>query len=417
MHYIGAMRVLLPLLLLAPQLEAAALNPQGSAPNPTQNPTAGARAVLESLKGEVRRVPLAELKLSDPRQAGAHFLRFEGLTAQKELDEEVSDLARLVLINGDEVRAAIRGGDGELLRLAVLRDTEVHFSIETLRSLVFPERLSAASIEVAPAEEGDRLYRLRGGGLDRVDGLVNGFSAEGVQFESNLGERTYAWREVAALFVEVFEEPSAATAESGSGTPVFLELHGGTRLRGQLRSLDARGVTLDMPGDPGLKLPLEALAEVAVDDAAYRFLSMMSPDDSGPSSPYGDDLGMLWSHRMDRDFQGAPLRSGGRIWPRGIWVHAPSRLTWKLDGAWRELRSLAGLDDAVAGSERASVIFRVFVDGEQRYASSVVRGGDGPVALPVISLVGAEELVLEVDQATDFHVRDRAIWIRPFLVR
>lgn len=410
MHYIGAMRVLLPLLLLSATIQPV------SAQGRNQNPDA--RAVFENLKGEVRRVPLADLHLTDPRKVGAHFLRFEGLAAPEPLGVADADLALLVLINGDQVRGAVRGGDGDLVQLELLKGTAVHFSIESMRSLSFPARLQAAGIEVAPAEDGDRLYRRRGGGIDRVDGLVNGFNAEGVQFESSLGERTYAWREVAALFVEVFEEegaPAAGTDEAG--TAVFVELHGGTRLRGRLRTLDARGATLDMPGNNGLHLPLQALVEVTTLDPSYRFLSTLTPDSAGPSSPYGDDLGMVWGHRMDRDFEGAPLRSGGRLWPRGIWVHAPSRLTWKLDGSWKELRSLAGLDDAVATSERASVIFRVFVDGEQRYASALVRGGDAPAALPVISLAGAKELVLEVDEATDFHVRDRAIWLRPLLVR
>ncbi len=68
-------------------------------------------------------------------------------------------------------------------------------------------------------------------------------------------------------------------------------------------------------------------------------------------------------------------------------------------------------------SVHGSVVFRVLVDGEERWSSAIVRGGDTPLELPPIDLEGAHELALEVDMAEDHYVADRADWLRPLLVR
>ncbi|MEE8469559.1 MAG: NPCBM/NEW2 domain-containing protein, partial [Planctomycetota bacterium] len=99
-------------------------------------------------------------------------------------------------------------------------------------------------------------------------------------------------------------------------------------------------------------------------------------------------------------------------------VHAPSRITWRLDGAWKELRGWVALDDSALENQfHGSAIFRVHVDGEVLWESPVVRGGDTPLAIPAIDLTQASELVLEVDAATEAFVSDRANWLRPILVR
>ena len=64
-----------------------------------------------------------------------------------------------------------------------------------------------------------------------------------------------------------------------------------------------------------------------------------------------------------------------------------------------------------------TVRFRVHVDGEMRWESPVVSAGDPPLRPPAISLVGARELVLEVDPTEDLFVADRADWLRPLLVK
>ena len=115
---------------------------------------------------------------------------------------------------------------------------------------------------------------------------------------------------------------------------------------------------------------------------------------------------------------GDPLRAGGRVWSRGIGVHAPSRLTFELDGTFRELRCAIAIDENRTRSQLrlGSVEFRILVDGEERFTSSVVRGGEAPIDIAV-PLDGGRQLVLEVGESGDAHIFDRADWLRPILIR
>ena len=109
----------------------------------------------------------------------------------------------------------------------------------------------------------------------------------------------------------------------------------------------------------------------------------------------------------------------GLIWRRGIGMHAPARVVWALDGEYRRLRGQAGIDDSALWNPedaRGAVIFRVLLDGEKAWESSILRGGDGVIRIPTIELGTAKELALEADMAGDFR-GDRANWLRMVLIR
>ena len=100
-------------------------------------------------------------------------------------------------------------------------------------------------------------------------------------------------------------------------------------------------------------------------------------------------------------------------------MHAPTRVTFELDGTWTSLRGSVGIDDSVLLNPswaRGEVRFRVLGDGRSLWESRVLRGGDLPLALPTLSLKGVERLVLEVDAVGDF-AGDRADWLGMVLVR
>jgi hypothetical protein len=127
---------------------------------------------------------------------------------------------------------------------------------------------------------------------------------------------------------------------------------------------------------------------------------------------------MSWPVRRDRSTTGGPLRAGGRVWSRGLGVHAPSRVEYSLGGSWRGLRGSVAVDDEVVHlPARGSVRFRIHGDGELLWESAVLRGGDPPVAFPELDLAGVQTLLLEVDMAEELHAGDRADWLRLILVR
>ena len=81
-------------------------------------------------------------------------------------------------------------------------------------------------------------------------------------------------------------------------------------------------------------------------------------------------------------------------------------------GAGGEGRSVSrlhvGIDDST--SSRGSVIFRVLVDGHERFASPILRGGDAPVPVSV-DVRGAKKLELFVDYADRADVLDHVDWL------
>ena len=73
-----------------------------------------------------------------------------------------------------------------------------------------------------------------------------------------------------------------------------------------------------------------------------------------------------------------------------------------------------GIDDSTGGC--GSVVFRVLVDGRQRWASGPVRGGARPVPVS-IDLAGGKRLDLVVDYGERGDELDHADWLNARVVK
>jgi hypothetical protein len=73
-----------------------------------------------------------------------------------------------------------------------------------------------------------------------------------------------------------------------------------------------------------------------------------------------------------------------------------------------------GIDDSADG--QGSVQFRVLVDGKEKFASPIVRGGDAPLPISV-DIADAQKLELVVDYADRGDVLDHADWLNARLVQ
>jgi len=373
--------------------------------------------VFEDAEGGLRRQPLAGLALDSWDETDAVLVRFEGHAPA--FDERAPEaVADLWLRNGDHVRGLLVRGQGDLLLLELLGGVRMTLSIDHLDHIVVPGRVGAGGLDEGLGREraGDTLLQATGGGYDRHDGAVEEFVAEGVRFDGPLGLRVHSWGEVVALYVEPFGEMPPELAD-GPGV-VAVDLYDGSRLRGRIEGMSEDSCRLRVPSGELLELSLKTISEIAVADGRLAFLSELELSSAEEGSPFGDELGMSWPHRIDRSVSGGALISAGRHYTRGLGVHAPSRLSWELDGSWSSLRGACALSDEVLRLPvRGSVVFRVHVDGEERWVSPPLSGGDAVVELPSIDLAGARELSLEVDMGGDFFAGDRANWLRMLLLR
>jgi hypothetical protein len=396
---------------------------------PSQDTASTGKLLLESASGERAERALSGLSIRDLRELPAALVGFEGFPAPEPLG---SDAVELSLVGGDRLVAKLGAGEGERLALELAGGARLSLHVDRLEGLVSSGLAADQRAALERPREGDRLYWRRPEGIDRVDGTLEGFGSEGVRFAGPISKRSFAWSEVAALFIEAL---GAGEIQRGEGAPVVIDLSDGGRLHAALVRLDDSGALVSVAPGSEILLPPGAIEELAVDDGSIAFLSDLAPSAAEEGSPFGDDLGMRWPHRIDRCVTGTPLVAGKetqagpdravadllrerRTWRRGIGVHAPSRLVWQLDGGWKELRGSFAIDDSVLQLPyHGSVKATIRVDGETRWESGLVRGGDAPLALPRLPLSGARELALEVEMAENHYVADRADWLRMILVR
>ncbi len=246
---------------------------------------------------------------------------------------------------------------------------------------------------------------------DEVTGLIETLKSDKVAIKGKFGPVEVAVRRVVAL---VFN-PALRRRPAAQAQACWVGLGDGARLLATRMNLE--GDSLDWTTLSGAKLKAAAadlvffmprpaggrpsrvvyLSDIRPD--AYRFL------------PY---LETNWPYTLDRNVTGGQLRSGGRLYLKGLGVHSAARLSYLLDRPWSRFQAEVGIDDSTDG--RGSVGFRVFVDGAQKYASPPIRGRMPPQAIS-IELVGAKRLDLVVDYGEAADVMDHADWLNARLVK
>jgi hypothetical protein len=103
---------------------------------------------------------------------------------------------------------------------------------------------------------------------------------------------------------------------------------------------------------------------------------------------------------------GTPLQIGTQSYTKGLGHHANGSITVALDGQFEAFDAEVGLQPC---GTSGSVIFRVFVDGAQQFASGVMRTTNRPLPIRV-RVAGAQELRLEANDAGDDITCDMANW-------
>lgn len=225
------------------------------------------------------------------------------------------------------------------------------------------------------ADQDQLCLRRPGGTLDCQRGWLLDWRAAGAVFGSTSGERTYPWSEVDSLCVldEALELP---------GDAVWLFLADGSTLAGTILSqepgVDGGAWMIELPWGARARLPEEAVTRIrrraGVEEWARR-------DWIVGEQPAGEALD--WSPKFHRSVEGHPLRLGGRTWPDGIGVKAPSELSRRTPGAGTLLLTV-GADARVAEFRQPQpVVFRVFLDGAELAATAPLGVARGPQTLLV----------------------------------
>jgi hypothetical protein len=104
---------------------------------------------------------------------------------------------------------------------------------------------------------------------------------------------------------------------------------------------------------------------------------------------------------------GNRMTIGGKVYQRGLGMHANAESEYLLGGGYRRFEAQVGVDDEKGGL--GSCVFQVWVDGEKRFDSGPLRGRQ-PAKPVVVDLSGKETLRLVVTDAGDGINCDHADW-------
>jgi alpha-galactosidase len=104
---------------------------------------------------------------------------------------------------------------------------------------------------------------------------------------------------------------------------------------------------------------------------------------------------------------GTPIRLRGAAYDKGLGVHAPSLVRYRLGQACSRFVADVGVDDDQNGA--GSVEFEVWADGERLFQSGVLTGSS-PARAVNLDVSGRRELRLFVGIGGDVEFQDHAVW-------
>jgi hypothetical protein len=132
------------------------------------------------------------------------------------------------------------------------------------------------------------------------------------------------------------------------------------------------------------------------------------------SDRYLSYLGPTREFRVDRTVDGHVLHLGGQSYDRGIGAQSTTFLAYRLEPGDRRFQALVGVDDRAG--PLGSVVFRVLVDGKERFKTTPMSDHDVPKAVD-LDLAGAKFLILATEFGDRGDVRDLADWVEARLIR
>jgi len=202
---------------------------------------------------------------------------------------------------------------------------------------------------------------------------------------------------------------AAPAAAPGREAVWWVGLADGTRLAVDNVAIDRTSAKLHWR-DRKLETPASEVVWLVPPNPSRVFLSDLVAADFR-HVPY---LSLAWPYQRDRSTAGSLLRAGGRLYAKGLGMHAASRLTYQLTERFTTFSAELAIDDETRGL--GSARFRVFVDGVEKFTSQTIRGGDKPVPMTV-AIDGAKRLDLVVDFADRGDQGDHADWLNARLMR
>ena len=308
----------------------------------------------------------------------------------------------LHLANGDRLSGQAQSLEGETLAWTSRAAGRVDVKLKQVTSIVRgndqpPRRDPQAAADVVSLTNGDA-----------ARGLISAVDVAGITVQAEGTPVTVPWDAVRSVVLAAVAA-GAADAKAQTERGVRVTLGDGSVLSGSTIAMTAERATLGA-GDAKREVAASAIVGVEQVNGPVAWLSSL-PLAESVQTPFFETV---FPARRDRTVGGDPIRFGDRTFPRGIGVHAQSRLAWQLPGGdrYKTFRTRYAID---GDKPYANVTVRVKLDDKVVHeAQDFVAGKLADVVQ--VPLGVAKTLTLEVDYGKNYDVQDRFNWIEPALL-
>jgi len=192
----------------------------------------------------------------------------------------------------------------------------------------------------------------------------------------------------------------------------FIEvtLSDGTRLGVEGARIEEGSVLATTRFGQSIRFPLSDLVRVHARSRSVVYLSERTPAKVG----YVSYVGPTREYRVDRSVDGHLLQLAGQTYDRGIGTQSRTLMAYTIEPGDRRFQALVGVDERAG--PLGSVIFRVLLDGAERFKTPPLTDRDAPRSIDV-DLSGGRFLILVTEFGDRGNVRDLADWVEARLIR
>lgn len=205
---------------------------------------------------------------------------------------------------------------------------------------------------------------------------------------------------------------------SQDGLVAIVKCVDGSRISGVLQTLQENALKLHAPYGIDFQIAMSEISSVSFRNGSFTYLSDLDPTEVKQDFQF-DDSTLRFDWQRDTSVSGNPLTLRGKIYRKGLGVHANNALTFALEGNYKRLRAEIGIDDEVLAlhtTQYAGVVFKVVADGKDVYVSGLLTA-QSPVEKIDVDVSGVQVLTLDVSDGNGTIAQDRADWANAFLLK
>ncbi len=343
--------------------------------------------------------------------------------------EQALPLAQVVKItrDGSPVAYAPEGSvvllpEGDRLYRAVIqatKDTTLEVQQYALGDLAIPLESLVGVVFTLPTDSDDAsvlLDRVRSENRaaevvwlangDRLSGNFLGLEESKVKFQTDNGTIALDRSNVSALAFD----PALVSYPKPDTLFLDVTLADGSRFGVRNERIEEGQFVATTRFGLEIRVPLTELLAVHPRSSALVYLTER-PVAGEQYTPY---LGPPRSYKRDRTVDGHIFRLGGQSYDRGLGTPSRSFLAYRIRPGDQRFQALVGLDDRAGAL--GNVVFRVLVDGKERFSSPSMSVRDTPRSVDV-ELTGGSVLILVTEFGERGGVRDLADWVEARLIR